>query len=63
MSDDKHPWWRWPENRMTGVVPWWVILRRLIFWPLLMAGMCVVFFAVLGGFGLREAQSTWKNIR
>lgn len=25
------PWYRWPENKRTGVVPWFVVLRRALF--------------------------------
>ena len=47
------PWYRWPENRKTGHVPWFVILRRLVFWPLLLLGMSITFLAAWGGHGLR----------
>ena len=53
-------WYRWPENKETGVVPWFVILRRLIFWPLLVAGMSVAFVAVAGAFGISEARRFWR---
>lgn len=58
----KSPWYRWPENKLTGIVPWFVVLRRLFFWPFLFIGACIIFLAVLGGYGFREAMITWKNM-
>lgn len=54
-------WYLWPKGYIKGFVPWFTILRRLIFWPFLLAGMCLTFVAVLGGFGLDEAKETWRN--
>lgn len=53
---------RWPENKKTGLVPWFVILRRLIFWPILFIGMCICYVAILGGFGLQSANNFWKDV-
>jgi len=52
----KSPWYRWPESREKGRVAWFVILRRLIFWPALLLGKCITFLAILGAFGWREAK-------
>lgn len=54
-------WYLWPHGYIKDFAPWFTILRRLIFWPLLFAGMCLTFVAVLGGFGLGEAKETWRN--
>jgi hypothetical protein len=57
------PWYRWPENKETGLVPWFVAVRRLIFWPLLLVGMCIVWLAVAGGFSPTEAKRIWRNTK
>jgi hypothetical protein len=60
-SEHEIPWYRWPENPRSGIVPWFVIVRRAIFWPLLLVGRCLSFVAVLGGFGLYDALMEWKR--
>lgn len=59
MSDRK--WYLWPQGYIKDFVPWFIIIRRLIFWPLLLVGMCVTFIAVWGGHGLDEAKQVWGN--
>jgi len=54
-------WHRWPEDKRRGLVPWFVVLRRLVFWPLLLAGKVICFLAILGGFGLADAKQTWRD--
>ena len=56
-------WYRWPENRNTGLVPWFVIFRRLIAWPFLLSGLSITFVAVIAGFGLKDAKRMWRNFR
>lgn len=56
------PWYRWPEDRMRGMLPWWTILRRLVFYPFLLVGVCLAFVAIVGGFGLDDAKSFWKKV-
>lgn len=59
MSDKK--WYRWPEGYLENYVPWFVILRRLLFWPLLLLGKSITFVGVTGGFGLKEAIRNWRQ--
>lgn len=54
-------WYLWPQGFHRDFVPWFVILRRLLFWPLLLAGKCLTFVAVVGGFGLAEAIEEWRK--
>ena len=59
MSDRK--WYHWPQGYKDGFVPWYVILRRLLFWPLLILGRSICFVAAAGGHGLVEAREEfWK---
>ena len=57
----KTTWYRWPENKERGIVPWFVILRRLIFYPLPLTGKIITFVAVFGGFGFSEAKGEWNK--
>jgi len=63
MSNSK-VWYRWPENfyEGKGYVPWFTILRRLVFFPLLVIGTSLAFLAVLLGHGLSEAKRFWANV-
>jgi len=58
---DSRKWYLWPQGYREGFVPWFVILRRMLFWPLLFIGKCLVFVAVVGGFGLDEAIYEWRK--
>ena len=56
-------WYKWPRGYVEGYVPWYVALRRLVFFLTLLLGMCITYISVLGAFGLWEANNTWKNTR
>lgn len=60
--NNESPWYRWPENRRIGRPAWFVILRRLLFLPPLLVGKCIVFVAVLGGYGWHEAEKSWNEV-
>lgn len=60
---NERKWYLWPRGYIEGFVPWFVILRRLTFYPALLLGMSVTFLAVLGGFSLSDAKRTWRNTR
>lgn len=53
--------WKWPSKPENFLVPWYVIIRRLVFWPFLLFGRCLCFVAILGGFGLEDAIDEWKK--
>lgn len=57
----KSPWWRWPEDRYTGRVPWFVIARRLLFWLPLATGLVLAYLAIIGGYGKKEADKWLRN--
>jgi hypothetical protein len=61
LSEIKQGWWRWPENKLTGAVPWFIILRRLPFFPLIFCGMAISWLGVLGAYGLSSANEWWKE--
>jgi hypothetical protein len=63
MSDTSRKWYLWPQGYVDGFVPWFVALRRVVFWPILLTGMAVIFVAILGGFGLSEAKRNWRETR
>ena len=47
--------WRWPEDKRKGRPPWFVILRRTVFLPLIYAGAILVFVAMICAYGYRAA--------
>jgi hypothetical protein len=59
MPPADRPWWRWPEDRRRGLVPWFIVLRRLLFLPLFAVALALGWLAVLGANGLREARQWW----
>ena len=63
MSDCK-VWYRWPEKYYEGrnYVPWFTILRRVVFLPLLAIGISFTFLAVFLGHGLSEAKEFWNKV-
>ena len=54
-------WWRWPEDKRSGRVAWFVVLRRLIFWPVYAAGLCLATAGVFLMYGAREAGNFWRD--
>ena len=50
------PWWRWPENVRTGRAPWFVVLRRIVFWLPLAVGLMIAYLSIIGGYGRKEAK-------
>jgi len=59
---NKSPWYRWPENPKTGRLPWFTILYRIIFFPLLLIGMSICFVAIFFMLGLHEAKDFWRSV-
>lgn len=57
----QHINWRWPSNPSNSLLPWYLILRRMAFWPLVLIGRSLSFAAVLGGFGYDEAVREWEG--
>lgn len=39
--------WHWPATKTNTLRPWYVILRRSIFWPLLMLGIGIMAVAAV----------------
>lgn len=46
---------RWPNNRHHSYVPWWVVIWRLIFAPIMFLGMGLAFVAIIPMYGWRRA--------
>lgn len=52
---------RWPENRNTGLVPWFVIAWRALFMPLVYFGLAIAWLGVALANGPRQAMRFWSN--
>lgn len=55
-------WWRWPEDRRTGRVAWFVIARRVAFLPIYAAGVALAVAGCLLMYGPNEARRLWAEI-
>jgi len=60
--DQKSPWYRWPEDKRIGQVPWFVVVRRVAFFPLVLAGKVLIFLGTCGGWSVDEAIRDWRSI-
>jgi hypothetical protein len=56
-------WYKWPEGYVEEFVPWYVALRRLVFFPTAMLGKAITYISLLGGWGLEDANCFWKDTR
>jgi hypothetical protein len=54
-------WYNWPAHPSNNLLPWYVIARRLLFFPLLLAGLVITTVGVLLGFGLSDARQFWRD--
>lgn len=57
---NKTPWYRWPENKETGMLPWFLLLRRAIFYPFFLLGISIAFLAIFLAAGSEEAFNFWR---
>ena len=46
----------WPSTSSNALVPWYKIVRRLTFWPLLLVGLTISYIAIALMFGLSGAE-------
>lgn len=60
MSEDT-AWWRWPEDRLAGRVPWFVVLRHALVMPVLLPAFALCFFAIACGWGISDARRWWRD--
>lgn len=51
--------WEWKGRRLADPL---TIARRLVAWPFLMAGRCMVFAAMLIGWGWDSAAQIWRDM-
>jgi hypothetical protein len=52
---------RWPENRAERIVPWFVILPRLLFVPFYYLGIFISYVSILLSYGIYEANYWVKD--
>jgi hypothetical protein len=54
-------WLRWPENKLTGTVPWFVIAWRLPWMPFVYTGLAIAWFGVAMANGVNQANYFWRK--
>jgi len=52
---------RWPEDKRKGIVPWFVIVRRLVFSPIIYIGIFVSMIGIFFGYGISKTKDFWEN--
>ena len=52
---------RWPEDKRTGLVPWFVILWRMLWFPLMMSGHAIAWFGIAMSHGVYWANKYWDD--
>ena len=55
-------WIHWPRNRDTGMVSWYVIAWRMLWSPLIYAGMILMAVGLLCGYGVRAMARFWDDV-
>jgi len=59
-EDGKQPWWKWPANKYktgstTYYVPWYAVLRRILFSPIIFVGVLIITLGAFLMYGIDEA--------
>jgi hypothetical protein len=54
-------WLRWPENKITGRVPWFVVLWRLPWFLLIYIGISIAWVGVVCCYGINKAAQFWRD--
>lgn len=57
----KNQWYNWPSNKNNSLVPWYVIIRRATFWPLLLVSYLTGTLGVYLAYGKKETIRFHKN--
>ena len=51
----------WPKTKTNGYVPWYVMLWRLVFMPLIYGGLALAWVGVAMANGPKQACRFWNN--
>ena len=51
----------WPKTKTNGFVPWYVMLWRLVFMPLIYGGLALAWVGVAMANGPKQACRFWRN--
>lgn len=54
-------WLRWPEDRLKGVVPWFVVAWRVYWMPLIYVGLALAWCGVALAYGISKANRFWYD--
>jgi hypothetical protein len=58
-------WFKWPENyfeNRPNLVPWYTVMRRLTFLPIVLIGGSLLWIGVACAFGVEDAERIRKEI-
>ena len=54
-------WLSWPSTPNNDLVPWYQIVWRIIFLPLIYVGIVIAFVGVLLAYGYKDASNFWDK--
>lgn len=55
-------WYRWPEDKRTGRVAWFVVAWRLLWVPLIYSGFAIGLLGTLLAYGAKDAERLWRSL-
>jgi hypothetical protein len=58
----KKRWYKYPEGYIEYALPWYLIIRRLIFLPFVAIGFVFLYIGIALGWGIDEAERMRKEI-
>jgi len=51
----------WPRTATNDYIPWWTIIWRLCWWPLLIVGVALLTVGIFMMYGPYDAANTWRQ--
>lgn len=55
-------WLRWPENKRTGRLPWFIAVWRLIWAPVIYTGILIICIGMFGCHGIKGVSSVLRRL-
>lgn len=58
----KRRWYKYPEGYIENFLPWYLIIRRLIFLPFVVLSFVLLYLSVALGWGIEDAERLKEDI-
>lgn len=53
--------WKYPKTQTNNWLPWYVILKRLLFSPIIFFGLIIIYFGLFCSYGKKRADKFWTE--